>query len=79
MPFPDLAGGPLLDWAWLKAFLPSSKGGLGIQCATLYAPTSFLASSHQSRKLVATILGQVLDSTCYLGVAMNDLCVAVGS
>ena len=31
----DLAGGPLSDWAWKKASLPSSFGGLNLRSASL--------------------------------------------
>ena len=36
----DLVGSPLPDWAWLKASLPSSLGGLNIRKASLHAPAA---------------------------------------
>ena len=52
-----LAGCPLTDWAWRKASLPSSMGGLGVRAATLYAPAAFIGSFHQSKALISDILG----------------------
>ena len=34
----DLAGGPLSDWVWSKASLPTSFGGLGVHQALRHAP-----------------------------------------
>ncbi len=53
----DLAGSPLSDWAWLKASLPSSRGGLNIRRASLHAPAAYISSLAQSRDPVARILG----------------------
>ena len=48
----DLAGGPLSDWGWLKASLPSSRGSLNIRSASLHAPAAYISSTTQSRNLV---------------------------
>ena len=48
----DLAGSPLPDWAWLRASLPSSLGGLNIRRASLHAPAAYISSIAQSRGLV---------------------------
>ena len=40
----DTAGGPLSEWAGLKATLPSNCSGLNIKCASLHAPAAFLGS-----------------------------------
>ena len=53
----DLAGGPVSDWSWLKASLPSSFGGLNLRSAQLHAPAAFVSSMVQSSPLVARILG----------------------
>ena len=53
----DLAGGPVSDWSWLKASLPSSFGGLNLRSAQLHAPAAFVSSMDQSSPLVARILG----------------------
>ena len=53
----DLAGGPLSDWSWLKASLPSSLGGLNLRRAMLHAPAAYVGSLHQSNALIADILG----------------------
>ena len=47
----DLAGAPLSDWAWLKASLPSSLGGLTVRQASLHAPAAFLGSLAQTGPL----------------------------
>ena len=50
-------GGPMSDWSWLKASLPSSLGGLNLRSASFHAPAAFLASSLQSSQIVERILG----------------------
>ena len=55
----DLAGGPLPDWAWLKASLPSKRGGLTIRRASMHAPAAYVGSLEQSGDLVSRILGHV--------------------
>ena len=52
----DLAGSPLPDWAWLKASLPSSLGGLNICKASLHAPAACISSFHQVQPLILGIL-----------------------
>ena len=53
----NLAGSPVSDWAWLKASLPSSRGGLNLRRACLHAPAAYIGSLDQSRVLVSRILG----------------------
>ena len=53
----SIVGGPLSDWSWLKASLPSSRGGFNLCNASLHAPAAFLASSSVSQPLVEQILG----------------------
>ena len=53
----DLACGPFSNWAWRKASLPSSLGGLGIRWASLHAPAAYISSLEQFSALVTEILG----------------------
>lgn len=57
----DIAGNPIPDWSWLKASLPSSRGGLNIRRACLHAPAAYVSSLNESRSLVARILGHTPD------------------
>ena len=67
----NLTGCPLSGCAWLKASLPSSRGGLNIRRATLHASAAYIGSLVQtrSRTLVTRILWRTpapsphLDST----------------
>ena len=43
-----IIGGPISQWSWLKASLPSNRGGLNLQSAALHAPAAFLGSSQCS-------------------------------
>ena len=52
----DMLGSPLSDWAWLKASLPSSSGGLGLRQATLHAPAAYIGSLYQARHLISDII-----------------------
>ena len=72
----DLAGGPLPEWAWLKASLPSSLGGLNIRRASLHAPAAYMNSLDQSKLLVARILGRVPEASQHLAPALLDLATA---
>ena len=40
----DLAGGPLPEWSWLRASLPSSLGGLGIRPASFHSSAAYIAA-----------------------------------
>ena len=63
----DLASSPLSEWVWLKALLPSSRGGLNLRRASLHAPAAYISSLFQAtRDLVAGIVGEFtsLQSTC---------------
>ena len=53
----DLAGSPVSDWAWLKASLPSYRGGLNLRRACLHAPAAYIGSLDQLRGLVSRIVG----------------------
>ena len=38
----SILGGPLSGWSWLKASLPSSRGGVNLRSVSLHAPAAFL-------------------------------------
>ena len=71
----ELAGGPLSKWAWQKASLPSSLGGLNIRSASLHAPAAFVSSPDQSRALISRIRNQPSFSS-HLARAVSDLALA---
>ena len=48
----DLAGGPLSDWVWKRATLPSSMGGLNLRSASLHASAAFISSLDQCQPLI---------------------------
>ena len=52
----DITGSPLPNWAWLKASLPSSRGGLNIRKASLHAQAAYISSQVQCQGLI--VLGQ---------------------
>ena len=72
----DLAGGPLSDWAWLKASLPSSLGGLNIRSANLHAPAAYISSLAQSGHLIAEIMGRPSTPSTHLADAVSELASA---
>ena len=72
----SIVGGPLSDWSWLKASLPSSRGGLNLRSASLHAPAAFLASSSGSQPLVEQILGHSPDPPPHIRSAMSALASA---
>ena len=45
------------QWSWLKASLPSSRGGLNLRSTAIHAPAAFLGSSQRVRPLVERIIG----------------------
>ena len=72
----DLAGGQLSDWAWHKASLPSSLGGLSIRSARLHAPAAFISSLAQSGDLVDMIMGRMPAPSIHLADVVSDLATA---
>ena len=52
----DIAGCPLTDWAWAKATLPTSLGGLGLRSASLHASAAYISSFQRTRAIVSKIL-----------------------
>ena len=69
----DLAGGPLSNWAWQKASLPLSFGGLNLRSANLHAPAAFISSLAQSRRLMAGILDRPISPSIHLREAVSML------
>ena len=69
----DLAGSPLPDWAWLKASLPSSRGGLNVRRASLHVPAAYISSIAQSRGLVEKILECDHPSSNHLASSISSL------
>ena len=69
-------GGPLSDWSWLKASLPSSQGGPNLCSASLHAPAAFLAYSSGSQLLVEQILGHPPDPRPHIHSALSALASA---
>ena len=69
-------GGPLSDWSWLKASLPSSQGGFNLRSASLLAPAAFLASSSGSQPLVEQILGHPPGPPPHIRSALSTLASA---
>ena len=55
--FESIIGGPVSDWSWLKATLPSSCGSLNLCSASRHVPAAFLSSYPASLPLVEVILG----------------------
>ena len=51
-------GIPITEWSWLKASLPSSRGGINLRSASIHAPAAYLASASYSQELVGKMLGR---------------------
>ena len=69
-------GGPLSDWSWLKATLPSSMGGLNLRSAPLHASAAFIAASSSSQSLVEGLLGYPASSSPHISPAVSALATA---
>ena len=72
----DIVGGPVSDWSWLKAGLPSSLGGLNLRSASLHAPAAFIASTSASQPLVEQILGHTPSSFLNIRDTVSALAAA---
>ena len=72
----DLAGGPLSNWAWRKASLPSSLSGLVIRWASLHAPAAYISSLKQTSALATEILGKSPVPPTYLRASLSCLAEA---
>ena len=66
----DLAGRPLPDWSWLKASL---LGGLNLRQTSVHASAAYISSLHQSRHLVAKILGRTAPPPIHLPDSLQSL------
>ena len=53
----SIVGGPLSDWSWFKASLPSMQPRRPEPSAALHSPAAFLSSSLPSISLVESMLG----------------------
>ena len=73
----DITGGPLSDWAWLKANLPCSLGGLNLRSAVLHAPAAYISSIAETLDLVSLILGYTPNTPLSLPSAISSLAKAV--
>ena len=71
-----IAGGSIPDWAWLKASLPSSRGGLNIRRASLHSPAAYISSLEQCKGLVARIMGGVPEPSRHLTSSVSALAEA---
>ena len=69
----DLAGSPRMDWAQLKASLPSSLGSLR---ACLHASAAYVSSVVQSQELVSGILRQPSSTPLHLADTISTLAEA---
>ena len=69
----SILGGPLSEWSWLKASLPSSRGGVNLRSASLHAPAAFLASVSRCQTLVGKMLGHVPDPSPHTGTTVVAL------
>ena len=69
----DIAGGPLTDWSWQKAALPSSLGGLNLRLANQHAPAAYVSSVSECSSLAAMILGFPLPPPPLLSDAISSL------
>ena len=74
-----ILGGPMSDWSWLKASLPSSHGGFNLRSAHLHARVIYISSSSSSKQLVESMLGLPPTSSSHVcsTVAALRLAVAV--
>ena len=71
-----ILGGPFSEWSWLKAALPSSRGGLNLRSSTLHAPAAYVASSSGSHDLVSAILRRLPNHPPHLDSALAALSVS---
>ena len=69
----SILGGPMTEWSWQKASLPSSRGGINLRQASLHAPAAFVASSYSSSELVGQLLNQPPGPSSLLASAIPAL------
>ena len=68
--------GPISEWSWLKASLPSTLGGINLGSTSLHAPAANVASSLSSDTLVSDLLGELVDHSAGLGLALAALSIS---
>ena len=72
-----ILGGPLDEWSWMKASLPSSRrGGVNLQSASFHAPAAFLASVSHSQAVVEEMLGHVSTISPHISSCVATLSIA---
>ena len=59
----NIISGPISEWSWEKASLPSNKGGLNLRSASLHAPAAYLAFVNSSQSLLSRILVTYVEDT----------------
>ena len=69
----SIIGSPVSDWSWLKATLPSSRGGLNLRSALRHAPAAYLASHTTSFPLVERILGHPPGPSAHINSVVSAL------
>ena len=69
----EIVGAPLSNWAWRKATLPVSLGGLGFRMVASHASAAFFASVTQSASLVTAILGRSPSPSPSANLALSTL------
>ena len=68
-----IVGIPITEWSWLKASLPSSRGGINFRSASLHAPAAYLASASCSQELVGKMLGRPSGCSPHIGSVVAAL------
>ena len=71
-----ILGGPLSEWSWTKASLPSSRGGINLRSAVLHAPAAFLSSVHCSNPMVERMIGPSHSLSPDADIAVSSLSAA---
>ena len=69
----DIVGGPIPEWSWLNASLPSSMGGLGLRQALHHSPAAYIGSWVQCKSLSGGILGHSPPPPSVFPVCVSDL------
>ena len=67
-----ILGSPTTEWSWLKASLPSSRGGVNLRLAALHAPAAFVAST-SACNLVGQLFNEPPSHSPTLGPAIAAL------
>ena len=73
----SIVGGPVSEWSWLKASLPSSRGGINLRSVSLHATAAFMGSSSDCRPLVERMLRSPMGSSPHFDSTVTALAMAV--